>query len=672
MINPRPRKKLLMFGWHMPSPTYLRDNLATMEQHPFDGVCIKLSESVGGGEVFDVRQWRSIAQPAREAEIAVLSSIPPSEVFTDNFIVLYGASTMDWFSDEDWEEVLDHTRYCARAAKAAGCKGVCWDAEPYHDINPWRFIELPTRDRHSFADHVAIVRRRGGQFMQVLQEVLPDITLFALRMLSDYALGSPFSQKVFNQYDLQTQHEQLKNSWWSLHSAFINGMLDAAGPDVTLVDGNEEAYFYTSAIEFYRIYATLRQDALMLVAPELHERYRRQYRIGHAVSVNYLAGRWADLLNGFPDYLTKQAQELTVAQRAEWFEHNTYYALSTADEYVWVYTEEANWWANENIPIGFAEAMASAKQKQATGVALGFVVEQMLLDAQAHIKARYIATEFTPRNGFTEGIEGPACDRDGNIYAVNFARQGTIGKVTPQGECSVFVELPHGSIGNGIRFNAQGDMLIADYTNHNILKVDMVTLEISVYAHEPTANQPNDICIADNDIVFASDPKWADGTGQIWRVGPDGKFVLLESGMGTTNGIEVSPDGRTLYVNETVQRCVWAYDLSPQGEIGNKRLLISFPDFAMDGMRCDVDGNLYITRWGKGTVAKVSPQGVQLLEVQLHGANCTNITFGGADGRTAYITIADNGNIECFRVETPGRHTGEARESPQINSRGLA
>lgn len=268
----------------------------------------------------------------------------------------------------------------------------------------------------------------------------------------------------------------------------------------------------------------------------------------------------------------------------------------------------------------------------------------------------YVATEFTPRGGFTDGIEGPACDREGNIYAVNYARQGTIGKVTPDGECSVFVELPNGSIGNGIRFTSQGDMLIADYTNHNILKVDMVTRAISVYAHEPSANQPNDICITDDDIVFASDPSWARGDGQIWRIGHDRRFVLLERNMGTTNGIEVSPDGRTLYVNETVQRNVWAYDLSPQGEISNKRLLIQFPDYAMDGMRCDVEGNLYITRWGKGTVAKVSPHGELLLEIQLHGAKCTNITFGGPDGRTAYITVADNGNIERFRVEARGRH----------------
>ena len=267
----------------------------------------------------------------------------------------------------------------------------------------------------------------------------------------------------------------------------------------------------------------------------------------------------------------------------------------------------------------------------------------------------FVSQEFTPVDGFTSGIEGPACDAAGNLYAVNYERQHTIGKVTPDGTASVFVELPTGSIGNGIRFDSEGFMYIADYTNHNVLKVDMDTRDISVHAHEPTMNQPNDIAIGANDILYASDPNWAETTGQIWRVDRDGKVTLLEADMGTTNGIEVSPDERVLYVNESAQRNVWAYDLSSEGKISNKRLLIQFPDFNMDGMRCDIEGNLYITRHGKGTVAKLSPAGEVLLEVQLTGKLCSNIAFGGSDGRTCYVTMADRGNVEVFRADLPGR-----------------
>lgn len=260
-----------------------------------------------------------------------------------------------------------------------------------------------------------------------------------------------------------------------------------------------------------------------------------------------------------------------------------------------------------------------------------------------------------PAKTFTSGVEGPAVDANGILYAVNFASEGTIGMLDTNEQPSLFVTLPEGSVGNGIRFSRSGDMFIADYPKHNILKVDMQSRAIAVHAHEPKMSQPNDIAIDDQDRLYASDPNWKEGTGQLWRIDPNGTVTLLEAGMGTTNGIEVSPDNKTLYVNESVQRNVYAYDLSPDGSISNKRVLISFPDFGMDGMRCDETGNLYIARHGKGTVAVVSPQGQVLYEVPLTGKNPTNVAFGGADGKTLFVTIQDQGNIEKFRTELPGR-----------------
>ena len=267
----------------------------------------------------------------------------------------------------------------------------------------------------------------------------------------------------------------------------------------------------------------------------------------------------------------------------------------------------------------------------------------------------FTSQPLTPANSFTSGAEGPAVDKDGIIYAVNFAREGTVGMIQPDGKANVFLELPNGSVGNGIRFNSLGKMFIADYTNHNILQVDMPSKKISVYAHDSTLNQPNDIAIDGKDRLYASDPNWKNNTGNIWRIDTSGKFILLEANMGTTNGIEVSPDEKTLYVNESIQRKVWAYNLSDSGTLSNKRLLIEFPDFGMDGMRCDVDGNLYICRHGKGTVAKISPAGKLIQEITLKGKKPSNIAFGGADGRTAYITLQDQGNLESFRVDKPGR-----------------
>jgi gluconolactonase len=265
----------------------------------------------------------------------------------------------------------------------------------------------------------------------------------------------------------------------------------------------------------------------------------------------------------------------------------------------------------------------------------------------------FVARPLTRPHEFTSGIEGPACDADGDVFAVNFEKQGTIGRVTPRGAGEVFVQLPDGSTGNGIRFDRDGNFYVADYTGHNVLKVNPRTREVSVLAHNDQMNQPNDLAIDADGTLYASDPDWANGGGQLWRIDPDGAVTRLAGDLGTTNGIEVSPDGRTLYVNESQQRNVWAFTISSDKTLSNKRLVKKFDDFGFDGMRCDVDGNLYITRYGKGTVVKLSPQGNVLREITLPGKRLSNICFGGPDGRTAYVTEVDLGRLVTFRVDRP-------------------
>ena len=193
-----------------------------------------------------------------------------------------------------------------------------------------------------------------------------------------------------------------------------------------------------------------------------------------------------------------------------------------------------------------------------------------------------------------------------------------------------------------------------------MLRVDPATRAVSVFARLDGAHQPNDIAQAPDGTLYASDPDWANpDNGQLWRIDRDGRASLLETGMGTTNGIEVSPDGRRLYVNESVQRTVWVYDRGDDGALSSKRLLIRFDDHGMDGMRCDADGNLYIARYGAGVVAIVSPAGELLREVPLKGRKPTNLAFGGADGRQVFVTLQDRGAVETFRAHRPGREYGQ-------------
>ncbi|MDO8341633.1 MAG: SMP-30/gluconolactonase/LRE family protein [Cellvibrio sp.] len=265
-------------------------------------------------------------------------------------------------------------------------------------------------------------------------------------------------------------------------------------------------------------------------------------------------------------------------------------------------------------------------------------------------------TDYVADNIFTQGVEGPAVDAQGNLYAVNFAEEGTIGIIDKKDNAQLFVKLPQGSTGNGIRFDRKGFMYVADYSGHNVLKIDPTTKAISVHAHSDKMNQPNDIAIAKSGVIYASDPKWADNTGNLWKISIDGAVTLLEADMGTTNGVEVSADEKHLYVNESVQRNVWKYDIDKKtGDVKNKRLLIEFPDHGLDGMRCDVDGNLYIARYAAGEVTVVSPHGTVIERIKLKGQKPTNVAFGGADGKTVYVTLQERGAIETFRSERAGR-----------------
>ncbi|MCS6808060.1 MAG: SMP-30/gluconolactonase/LRE family protein [Bacteroidota bacterium] len=277
-----------------------------------------------------------------------------------------------------------------------------------------------------------------------------------------------------------------------------------------------------------------------------------------------------------------------------------------------------------------------------------------------------VVRDITAENVFTRNCEGPAVDGRGRLFVVNYARDGTIGLVQTEGlkelkkvavEC--YVVLPQGSIGNSVRIGKHGEMYIADFKAHNIFVLDTCRREIREYLHSERFHQPNDLCITSRGVLFVSDPHWKDSTGKLWRIDPDssgnnGTLILLDSVLGTTNGIACSPDEKTLYVNESVQRNIWAYTLDAQGNISNKRLFASFRDYGLDGMKCDNAGNLYVARYGKGVIAVLSPQGKLLREIALKGKDCSNLTFGGKDRKTVYVTMQDRKCVEAFRVSIPG------------------
>ncbi len=271
------------------------------------------------------------------------------------------------------------------------------------------------------------------------------------------------------------------------------------------------------------------------------------------------------------------------------------------------------------------------------------------------------STQIAPAGEYTFGIEGPAADLDGNLFVVNFGKPGTIGKLAAGSLSSEkFIELPEGSVGNSIRFSRDGTMFIADYKKHNIFQIKKGGSEPEIWFHSDLMNQPNDMTIARDGTIYASDPNWRGKNGQIWRIAGaadgsvQGKVMTAPRAMGTTNGIDLSPDGRTLYVGESNSGQIWSYTIRGTN-LTDARLIKTFEPNTIDGLRTDVGGRLLIAHILKGTIIVMKSNGVIQKEVALKGKEPTNLAFGGRDGKTVFVTQRQGGFIESFRTDQEGR-----------------
>ena len=345
---PALEKKIIEYGWDVPTPDFIRAHIAEMEQKPFDGIIFRLQ---GGSNVFETTPWE-------ESKLATdLENLSAThwEKFTDNFTLMLAASNQDWFDDNHWNAIEHNTALVARAAKAARCVGICFDPEPY-GTNPWVYNETAHHDSKTFADYEAQTRKRGAQFIKAIERELPNpkiLTFFQLSLFGD--LCRPMKP--------EDRAAKLAPHSYGLLPAFLNGMLDGAGPGVTIIDGNENAYYYSDSKSYFDVYHLITQRALHMIDPALWAKYRAQIQVGQALYVDqYFGLRTMRVLGNY----------MTPAEEQKWFEHNVYWALYTADRYVWCYSERMNWWTNTTVPEGAENAVRSARAKIVAGEPLGF------------------------------------------------------------------------------------------------------------------------------------------------------------------------------------------------------------------------------------------------------------------------------------------------------------
>ena len=348
-------KKLIEYGWDVPTPDYIRANIREMEKLPFDGLIFRLK---AGDNVLDPTPWDA----ARHAEDFDNAAHIAWGRFTDNFVRMLVSSEQDWFDDGQWQAIERNIRIVAKAGRLARCAGVCFDPEPY-GTNPWEYRKLAHADTKTFAEYQAKVRERGGQFVRAIEAEFPNP-----KLLTFYLFGMWKGRYLCGALAPAERMENLSGESYALYPAFINGMLAAAGPNTVLTDGNEHSYYYTDAADYLAAYHFARQGALYLVDPALWAKYRTCVQSGQALYLDYYFG-----LRETKDPGTF----LTPEDRAKWFEHNVYHALSVSDEYVWCYSEHMDWWKGP-VPPGAAEAIRSARETLRNRDPLGFDLKPII------------------------------------------------------------------------------------------------------------------------------------------------------------------------------------------------------------------------------------------------------------------------------------------------------
>jgi len=356
-----PDKKLIEYGWDVPTPAQMRAELGAMEKRPFNGLIFRLS---AGHNAFVTKPL----EPEKFIEDERVLRDLQFTRFTNNFVLVWGSPPpdFDWFDDTQWQTIAHNAEMLAGIALAGRITGICFDPEPY-DFSLWKHSKQPRSQTNSFAEYRAKVRQRGAELMRAFERKMPGPTILTFFHVS---LFDRFAHLPESERERKLQQED-----WGLMPDFFVGMLESATPKARFIDGNENAYYYTSREQYFKAYHAIRQRALGLVPAELREKYERQVQAGNALYVDH---NFALRQPNTEKYLSFR---MTPEERARWFEHNTYWALYTTDEYVWCYSERMNWWKNQ-APPGLEEAILRARTKIAEGRPLGFELEPIIREAE--------------------------------------------------------------------------------------------------------------------------------------------------------------------------------------------------------------------------------------------------------------------------------------------------
>lgn len=367
-------KKIIVTGWDSPTTAQFRRDIGAMQNAPFDGTAlwVKAKGDLPQGlnstpfrTAFSRISWKRKWFQHAVADLKAVEGKTGN--LTDNFLRLdANPGDVDWFDDAGWQAIVEHFRLAAWIAKEGGIKGLVFDAEPYtKPFVPFDPKTQPEAAKHTFAQYRAKARQRGREVMRAIAKEFPDAVLLTFFMQSYLIESNRYHGPTIT--DSADFDRALYLHSYGLYPAFIDGWLDALPPAMTLVDGNEHGYGYTTQTQFHAAAAKIKGAGQELIAPENRAKYRNQVQAGVGI---YVDAHYPPFKN--PDELPGASLKL--------FGQNVASALKSVDEYVWFWGESGRWWTDpkellewegkevaplwESLMPGIGESLRIAKNPQ--------------------------------------------------------------------------------------------------------------------------------------------------------------------------------------------------------------------------------------------------------------------------------------------------------------------
>jgi gluconolactonase len=262
-------------------------------------------------------------------------------------------------------------------------------------------------------------------------------------------------------------------------------------------------------------------------------------------------------------------------------------------------------------------------------------------------------------SGF-DTLEGPAFDRHGNLFFVDWERHSILRR-SPQGEISEFYNT--GGVPAGLAFHPDGSLWVAEEGDdiHGLLRITSdgeATIIVSEYQGK-SLNGANDLIFDKGGNVYFSDP-WRTNAenpvGGFYRYSTNGALQQIDTGLAFPNGVALTRDGQYVILAETYRNRLLRYRIEPGGSIGPREIWAetTLPSGG-DGMAFAEDGNLYVAHHGAGAVDIFAPDGKQVGSIPVPGERVTNCAFGGPDRKTLVITECATGSLYSIELDVAGQ-----------------